>query len=118
MVLLPPLQGPDEVSHFTYVQRIYEQHTIPWVPRGGTTDSRQGPYSGEVDAAMRAGGVGPLAANVAARPLWTRADERAWALAAKRTRRAARSHTSALREPPHYYLYHGVPYAIEARGAV
>ena len=36
IVLMPPLQGPDEVSHFTYVQRIYEDHTIPWTPRGSS----------------------------------------------------------------------------------
>jgi Dolichyl-phosphate-mannose-protein mannosyltransferase len=115
IVLLPALQGPDEVSHFTYTQRIYERHTIPWTPGGGSADAA-GPYSQEVAVASSAGGVGPLAANVTARPLWTRADERAWSIAAKGADRGNGGYTSALRNPPLYYLYEVVPYALGAGG--
>jgi hypothetical protein len=115
IVLMPPLQGPDEVSHFTYVQRIAERHAIPWAPSGGTTDPG-GTYSSEVNAALSAGGIGPLTANIGARPLWTRADERFWSQAAKGADRRNGGYTSALRNPPQYYLYEVVPYAIGSGG--
>jgi 4-amino-4-deoxy-L-arabinose transferase-like glycosyltransferase len=115
IVLLPPLQGPDEVSHFTYAQRIYERHTLPWRPGGGSSGPAA-PYSDEVHIAMSDGGIGPLAANVAARPLWTRADERAWAIAGKGAARGNGGYTSALKNPPLYYLYEVVPYALGTGG--
>jgi Predicted membrane protein (DUF2142) len=34
IVALPPWQGPDEPSHYTYVERILVRHTIPPLARG------------------------------------------------------------------------------------
>jgi 4-amino-4-deoxy-L-arabinose transferase-like glycosyltransferase len=116
IVLMPPLQGPDEVSHFTYTQRIYEKHTIPWKPRGGTTGN-SGPYSPEVRTALSEAGFGPLAANTGARPLWTRADERVWSDTARGINRSLGGYTSALKNPPVYYLYQVVPYAVGTGGS-
>ena len=116
IVLLPPLQGPDEVSHFTYVQRIAERHVIPWMPSGGSNNSG-GPYSTEVNTALTPGGFGPLAANEAARPLWTRADEQLFARAVSGADRKNGGYTSALRNPPAYYLYEVIPYELGSSGS-
>jgi 4-amino-4-deoxy-L-arabinose transferase-like glycosyltransferase len=117
IVLMPPLQGPDEVSHFTYVQRTWEDHTIPWKPSGGSSGG-QAPYSDEVLRALTEGGIGPLSANVQARPLWTRADERVWSAAARGADRGNGGYTSALKNPPLYYLYEVVPYAVGTGGTI
>ncbi|HEX4719757.1 MAG TPA: DUF2142 domain-containing protein [Thermoleophilaceae bacterium] len=113
IVLMPPLQGPDEVSHFAYVQRIAERHVIPWTPSGNGGGQ---PYSTEVGTALVQGGVGPLSRNIAARPLWTRADERLWSRTAAGADRGDGGYTSAMRNPPLYYLYELVPYGISSGG--
>lgn len=114
IVLLPAFQGPDEDSHFAYVQKIWETRTIPWHPRGGPSGSNQ--HSDEVVAALQAGGIGPLTANLAARPLWTRADERAWSAAARGRDRGNGGYTTAMKNPPLYYLYEQVPYGLGSGG--
>jgi 4-amino-4-deoxy-L-arabinose transferase-like glycosyltransferase len=116
IVLLPPFQGPDEDSHFAYVQKIWESQTIPWHPGGGPASARKN--SDEVVAALITGGMGPLQANIAARPLWTRADERAWAAAAHGASRSNGEYTTAFRNPPLYYLYEQVPYGLSTGGTV
>jgi 4-amino-4-deoxy-L-arabinose transferase-like glycosyltransferase len=116
IVLMPPFQGPDEDSHFTYVQRVWERHTIPWTPSGGTIGRQQG--SDELQAALVDGGFGPLRANVTARPLWTRADERLWARAATGTDRGNGGYTTALKNPPLYYLYEQIPYGVGTGGTI
>jgi hypothetical protein len=113
IVLMPPLQGPDEVSHFAYVQRIAEQQVIPWTPSGNGSGQ---PYSDEVDTALREGGIGPLSANIGARPLWTRADEHLWTRAAAAASRSNGGYTSSMRNPPLYYLYELVPYGLGSGG--
>jgi hypothetical protein len=112
IVLLPPLQGPDEGSHFAYSQRIWERHDIPWTPGG----AKAGPFSRDVQYALGIAGFGPLAANIQARPLWTRADERLWATYARTASRSNGGYTSAYRNPPLYYLYEVVPYAAASGG--
>ncbi|MFL5895044.1 MAG: glycosyltransferase family 39 protein [Thermoleophilaceae bacterium] len=116
IVVLPPLQGPDEVSHFSYTQRMVEGGTIPWEPRGGNAPGY--PYSREVGAVEVDAGFGPLAANVAARPYWTPADKRFYSAADAKLGPGARTgggETSSLKNPPLYYMYAAVPYVI-ARG--
>jgi 4-amino-4-deoxy-L-arabinose transferase-like glycosyltransferase len=115
-VVLPPLQGPDEISHLAYVQRIVENHDIPWQPNGesGTPTS---PYSTELGVASVETGVDELAGNVAARPQGTKLDERQWDATEARFGRAERRNggfTSAMKNPPAYYLYSAVPYALSS----
>jgi 4-amino-4-deoxy-L-arabinose transferase-like glycosyltransferase len=50
--------------------------------------------------------------------LWTRADERAWAQATRGLSRSNGTFTSALRNPPLYYLYDTIPYAIGSGGTI
>jgi 4-amino-4-deoxy-L-arabinose transferase-like glycosyltransferase len=114
-LLKPAFQGPDEVSHFTYVQRIVERPSIPWSfhptpdPRGKHT---------EIGEALMAAGFGPLINNVSARPLWTSADEAIYARAARGADRTLGGETSAFKNPPLYYLYEAVPYAVGDGGSL
>lgn len=112
-IVLPPLQGPDEISHVAYVQRLVEGRELPWQP-GGATGARTPPYSTELRTAGAAAGTFELSANPAARPNDTTADEALWDRAQKgfgRAQRADGGFTSALKNPPAYYLYCGLVYA-------
>jgi hypothetical protein len=117
-IALPALQGPDEVSHFTYVQRIVERGEIPWAPGGGESAPGKSPYSTEVNVAIEQAELGPLAANLGARAAWTPADEALWRERSRGLRDADRrdgTFTSALKNPPAYYLYDAIAYEL-ARG--
>jgi 4-amino-4-deoxy-L-arabinose transferase-like glycosyltransferase len=110
-VVVPPLSGPDEVSHVAYVQKIVEAHEIPWV-RGESTDRRP-PYSTQLSDAIIVGGITPVDANRSGRPLGTKVDEELWAAREAghdRADRADGGFTSALKNPPAYYLYESLPY--------
>lgn len=113
IVVLPPLQGPDEISHVAYVQGIVEGRTIPWKPRGD--DGAGGPpYSLELATAEVVSGASALYANPAARPAGSAVDERALDAEEKRFGHAERANggfTSALKNPPAYYLYASLTYA-------
>jgi hypothetical protein len=115
-LVMPALQGPDEVSHFSYVQKIVDAHELPWKPSGGTTAPGTFPYSDEVIVAQDQAGLGPLAANVGARPLWTKPDERVWKTQSKANKENG-GFTSAFKNPPLYYFYEAVPYAVFSGGS-
>jgi 4-amino-4-deoxy-L-arabinose transferase-like glycosyltransferase len=119
-IAMPALQGPDEVSHFAYVQKMVERHEIPWSPRDATTPKNRDPYSTEVYAALRKAEIGSLAANRGARAAWTTADEAVWRAADRKLTRADRrdgSLTSAMRNPPAYYMYDAVAYEAAKSGS-
>lgn len=112
-VVLPPLQGPDEVSHVAYVQKIGEAREIGWSLHG--KPGGRGPYSTELGVAEYSTGLAPLYANPSARPAGTALDERMWHEQEVRFDRADRAdggYTSALKNPPAYYLYEAVPYLV------
>lgn len=112
-VVLPPLQGPDETSHVAYVQKIAEARTIPW-GIGGRRGDEAKPYSTELTRASQVGGVEALRGNRSARPQGTSIDERIWGereATFGREQRADGGHTSALLNPPAYYVYEAVVYA-------
>jgi Dolichyl-phosphate-mannose-protein mannosyltransferase len=107
---LPPIQGPDEDSHFAYVQKIAAAHTIPWHP-GGAPETA--PYSTELAYALTYGEVTAAWANPAARPARTPADIRIWrAYDAKLPPGASANggFTPTMEYPPLYYLYAALPY--------
>jgi hypothetical protein len=111
-IVLPPLQGPDEVTHVAYVQRMVEAREIPWTLHANPADPR-GSFSTELTAAAVETGIQPLYANVSARPAGTELDEAIWAKREASMGRNDRNNggfTSALRNPPAYYLYEGVTY--------
>jgi hypothetical protein len=113
-IVLPPLQGPDEISHVAYVQKIVEAREIPWSLDGQPGDGGSA-YSTELGQAEVLTGLGPLYANPSARPAGTQLDEQRWAEAEAHLDRGDRADggfTSALKNPPAYYLYEAVPYLV------
>jgi hypothetical protein len=112
-ILLPPLQGADEIGHVAYVQRMVETRSIPWFPGGNPGDPRPS-YSTEADTAARWGGVLEVLLNPAARPPGSPVAERLWRDAdAPLTHkdRANGGYSSSMVNPPLYYLYDSIPYA-------
>jgi hypothetical protein len=110
-IVLPPLQGPDEISHFAYVQTIAETGSIPW--RSKAPAHSGSPYSTEVAAAGLCSGITGLAQNLFARAPASTVDERICFADLNRLPRGARSDggfTSADKNPPLYYLYDTLPY--------
>lgn len=119
--MVPALQGPDEVSHFSYTQRIWERPSLPWHPEGGETARGKGAYSTEINTAEVWGGTAMLFGNASARPLWTEPDEEIWRRADDRLTQRAREDgdfTAALKNPPLYYLYATIPYAAASSGSL
>lgn len=120
ILVIPALQGPDEVGHFTYVQRMVETRSLPMSGHRANPPGTS-PYSTEVAVAQLQGGVGPLAANVAARPYWTKPDQQLWAARAARLTERDRKDggfTSSFENPPLYYVYAAVPYVIAHGGSL
>lgn len=110
-IVLPPLQGPDEVSHFAYVQKIAETGSIPW--RSSPPANPGDAYSTEVRVAGVCSGITGLEQNPAARAPASTIDERICFADLNRLSAGARSDggfTSADKNPPLYYLYETVPY--------
>jgi 4-amino-4-deoxy-L-arabinose transferase-like glycosyltransferase len=115
MVAIPALQGPDEVGHVAYVQRIVDAHQIPFrkdrasFPEGATEDSSEVALTGTW------AGLGPLRGNPAARPFWTKLDEQLYQRRRAQLPPGARTdggYSSSFRNPPLYYLYEAVPYRL------
>ena len=110
-IVLPPLQGPDEISHFAYVQKFAETGSLPW--RSAAPASPGHPYSTEVDVAGACSGLAALEQNPAARAPASVIDERVCFGDLNRLGVSARADggfTSADKNPPLYYLYEAVPY--------
>ncbi len=110
-IALPPLQGPDEISHFAYVQTIVETGSIPW--RSSAPASPGYAYSTEVAEAGLCSGITGLAQNLSARAPASVVDERICFADLNRLPHGARSNggfTSADKNPPLYYLYESIPY--------
>jgi hypothetical protein len=110
-IVLPPLQGPDEISHFAYVQAIAETGAIPW--HTGEPANPGKAYSEEVEVASECSGLTGLAQNLSARAPASVVDERICFADLNHLPRGARSDggfTSAEKNPPLYYLYETVPY--------
>ena len=114
---VPPLQGADESAHFSYVQKIADAHDVPWRhSEYGLLEAAFPPaVSTELRTAWTWAGLEPLRGNLAARPLWTREDERIWAAENARLRPADRRDgigSNVFLNPPLYYLTATVPYEI------
>lgn len=116
--LMPPLQGPDEGSHYSYTERIAEQHAIPWRPTTAPERAGSGDFASDIYVALNEGGFGALAGNLQARPLWTKPDETLYLERAKGIARNNGGLTSAMRNPPVYYLYEAAPYAAASGGSL
>ncbi len=69
---LPAFQGPDEETHFAYVQYLAETGKLPSATSGPSA------YSSEVAAAAITLNLFALTANPSGRPAWSRADLDLW----------------------------------------
>ena len=119
--VLPPVQGPDEDSHVAYVQRIAETREIPWSQVNPPPVNQGFPYSTEFAYAMTFGFVFPAWGNPSARPARTEADVRIWEAQDATLGPEASADggfTPAMRNPPLYYLYETVPYAVAPGGSM
>jgi 4-amino-4-deoxy-L-arabinose transferase-like glycosyltransferase len=111
--LVPPFQGPDEISHFAYSQRLVETRSIPWFP-GGDPGERRPSISTELDVASQWAGTLALFGNPNGRPagspisfaLWKQHDA-----PLTQKQRADGGFASAMTYPPLYYTYAAIPYA-------
>ncbi len=110
-IVLPPLQGPDEISHFSYVQKIAETGSIPWHTSEPANPGKA--YSTEVETAELCSGMSGLAQNLSARAPASVVDEHICFAALNHLPPGSRSNggfTSAEKNPPLYYLYETLPY--------
>jgi len=111
-IALPPTQGPDEISHLAYTQRIVEAGEIPYQRSDPAVPGQ--PYSSELSTALTIGDIAPLYANPAARAPGSAVDERIWGEADAELAPGSRANggfTSAMKNPPLYYLYAAPWYA-------
>jgi hypothetical protein len=110
-VVIPPLQGNDEIAHFSYTQRMVERGDLPQ-----DVDERENPYSTEAVTAALWAGLRQLVGNLAARPAWTEADLEGWervrATLGDADRADGTGPNPARQNPPLYYAYEAVPYAV------
>jgi 4-amino-4-deoxy-L-arabinose transferase-like glycosyltransferase len=118
---LPPVQGPDEDSHVAYAQRIAETRSIPWTTISPVPADPGLPYSTELAYALTFGSVTPSWGNPGARPARTEADVRYWRSQEATLPPGARAdggYTPAMRNPPLYYVYETLPYALAGGGSM
>jgi 4-amino-4-deoxy-L-arabinose transferase-like glycosyltransferase len=107
-ISVPAFQGPDEASHFAYLQYLAENGRMPSVTLGGA--------STEESEALRWLNLRPLEGNDAGRPAWTSADLRAFQEIEKHEAKGSRANgvgENALgKNPPLYYAAMAIPYRV------
>jgi 4-amino-4-deoxy-L-arabinose transferase-like glycosyltransferase len=111
-VLLPPFQGPDEISHFAYVQRMVETQSIPWY-RGGQPEDPGPATSTELAVASDWAATLSLMGNLNERPAGSPVSVELWKAhdaPLTQAQRADGGYTSAMAYPPLYYAYAAIPY--------
>lgn len=105
-VAVPPFQGPDESTHFAYLQYLAENGKMPSTTRGGA--------STEESEALRWLNLRPLIGNLSARPAWTSADLAAFREIERHEAKGSRGNgvgeNPLGKNPPLYYAAMAVPY--------
>jgi hypothetical protein len=107
---LPAFQGPDEASHFAYVQYLAETGRLPSSTTGGTPDSS------EVQSALSTLNLNPTTGNLSARPAWSSADLSLWRAAEGTLGAGSRANGAGpnpiAKNPPLYYAVMAIPYRL------
>ncbi len=107
-VALPAFQGPDESSHFAYVQYLAETGHLPTVTSGPTG------YSTEVFKALTWFNLLAITGDVGGRPAWSSADLAEWHEIEREMPRGSRANGSGpdpvATNPPLYYAVMSIPY--------
>lgn len=107
-----PGQGPDELPHFAYTQRLVERGELPQ-----SADPGRSAYSSEVNEASRWAGLAATIGNPSARPAWTQVEEDGFEGVADPPRDDGIGPNPARNNPPLYYLWEAVPYAAGSGGS-
>lgn len=114
-LIVPAFQAPDEQSHFGYAQTLLERGELP-----GTEPTRR--FSTEQDRGADVVGSDQLAANLHARPEWSRAEHERWRRIEDRYARddaggaGPEGANPARPNPPLYYAYDGIAYVAASAG--
>jgi hypothetical protein len=110
-----PFQGPDEPAHFNYAQHLAETGKKPSVAKGDHPDSS------EVFASLYFFNLDQLAGVSDARPAWSRLEEQRFQKIDDAAGEAAEKDGSGpnplAKNPPLYYAYEAVPYAVGSAGS-
>ena len=110
----PPLEGPDETSHFGYVQRMVETRELPQEVEEGAY-----PLSTELNIASGWANLAQLPLNPDARPSSTDAEREAFERMIgpwQGARSDGTGYQAAAANPPLYYAYEALPYAAGYKG--
>lgn len=114
-LIVPAFQAPDEQSHFSYAQTVAERGKLPDIEAARR-------FSTEQDEAADVVGADQLAANLYARPEWSRAEHERWRRVESRYARddgggaGPEGANPARSNPPFYYAYEAVPYLAASAG--
>lgn len=111
---VPPFQAPDEQSHFGYVQSLASGPGLPGQPEGL-------PFSTEQLSAHDYSNSDQTAGIIYAKPSWSPLEWERWQRLDEELPASARSDGGGLgnpadSNPPLYYLYEVVPYALASGG--
>ncbi|MCW3020492.1 MAG: hypothetical protein JWN10_2800 [Solirubrobacterales bacterium] len=109
-VALPAFQGPDEDTHFAYVQHLAETGELPSPTTGGTA------YSSQEEEALVTLNLLPLIGDPNSRPAWSEADLGAWRAVERTITHAGRQNGAGpnpiAKNPPLYYAVMSIPYRL------
>jgi 4-amino-4-deoxy-L-arabinose transferase-like glycosyltransferase len=114
-LVLPPLQAPDENSHFGYAQRLSESFDLPG-------DSNRKLFSTEQELAQGGSNSDQTAGVLQTKPEWSVQAYRRWQAAEARLPAGARDDgggpNPASTNPPLYYLYEAPAYLAGSGGDI
>jgi Predicted membrane protein (DUF2142) len=103
---MPAFQGPDESSHYAYVQYLAEKGRLPSAAGGG--------LSTETSEVLTWLNLRPLTGDLGVRPAWTSADLASWHEIEHSMRKGARANGAGgnplAKNPPLYYALMALPY--------
>lgn len=109
-ISLPAFQGPDEDSHFAYVQYFAETGKLPSSTVGSSANST------EAQQALTQLNLFPLKGDIPARPAWSSADLAFWHRIERQMPKGSRANGSGAnpvaKNPPLYYVVMSVPYRL------
>lgn len=107
---LPAFQGPDESTHFAYVQYLAETGHLPSATSGGSA------FSSEVQSTLTTLNLDPTIGNLTSRPAWSPADLKLWRETQRHLPAGARENGQGpnpiAKNPPLYYATMAVPYRL------
>lgn len=109
-VALPAFQGPDENTHFAYIQYLAETGHLPSATSGGSA------FSSEVQSTLTTLNLDPTIGNLNSRPAWSPADLKLWRETQQHLSGGARENghgpNPIAKNPPLYYATMAVPYRL------